>query len=326
MNKNFSLLALLLITIFLSRPSLAADGIDLEQIRLELVAKKAKWQVIKNKFTEMSAGQRAAFLGAKPLLDPKPLQQRSRLTEEQKTKILPLPAEAGSVAQARVSDPNRPPQHGTSVDWRLSGLAAVKNQQSCGACIPFSMSSTLEDQLILRRHAFANTPLSPQFIFACSQGTCAGGTTTQTAANFVRDTGVVTESCVPYTSGAGVDAACTGCQGWERQAVRFNHVYRNGANTSFDDLMEAVYNQGPIVAQMTVYQDFFAYSSGVYTHTTGEVAGVHGVEIVGYDQAGRYWIARNSWGADWGENGYFRISWDDTSGLAYQSWQFWPTN
>lgn len=33
----------------------------------------------------------------------------------------------------------------------------------------------------------------------------------------------------------------------------------------------------------------------------------HAIAVVGYDSVERYWIVKNSWGANWGENGYFRI-------------------
>ena len=50
---------------------------------------------------------------------------------------------------------------------------------------------------------------------------------------------------------------------------------------------------------------------GVYTHTSGDVMGGHAVKIVGWGVDGesglKYWKVANSWGPDWGENGFFRI-------------------
>ena len=64
---------------------------------------------------------------------------------------------------------------------------------------------------------------------------------------------------------------------------------------------------GPVVAAMAVYQDFFHYKSGVYRHITGNLAGYHAVCVVGYDDAKACWIVKNSWGSNWGEHGFFNI-------------------
>jgi hypothetical protein len=73
------------------------------------------------------------------------------------------------------------------------------------------------------------------------------------------------------------------------------------------EYIEAALANGPMLAAFDVYQDFFSYKGGVYHHTWGDSVGGHAVAIVGYDSAERYWIVKNSWGANWGENGYFRI-------------------
>jgi cathepsin B len=52
------------------------------------------------------------------------------------------------------------------------------------------------------------------------------------------------------------------------------------------------------------------YESGIYKHVSGGLLGGHAVVIVGWgvEDGTNYWIAQNSWAADWGEEGYFRIA------------------
>ena len=61
-----------------------------------------------------------------------------------------------------------------------------------------------------------------------------------------------------------------------------------------------------------VYKDFFSYKSGIYKKTSPfwDYAGGHAVKIIGWgNEAGtNYWIAANSWGPKWGENGFFKIA------------------
>ena len=60
-----------------------------------------------------------------------------------------------------------------------------------------------------------------------------------------------------------------------------------------------------------VFQDFMYYTSGIYQHETGDFLGGHGIMITGWgvdpNNGTPYWTCRNSWGEDWGEQGYFQI-------------------
>jgi cathepsin B len=64
------------------------------------------------------------------------------------------------------------------------------------------------------------------------------------------------------------------------------------------------------VAGFTVMSDLFAYAAGVYSPSAAaRPVGRHAVALVGWgvDRGVPYWLCQNSWGAGWGEGGFFRI-------------------
>jgi cathepsin B len=66
---------------------------------------------------------------------------------------------------------------------------------------------------------------------------------------------------------------------------------------------------GPVEASFTVYEDFLAYKTGVYKHTTGSALGGHAIKIFGWgvENDSPYWLVANSWNEDWGDQGTFKI-------------------
>jgi plastocyanin len=76
-------------------------------------------------------------------------------------------------------------------------------------------------------------------------------------------------------------------------------------------MKEWISTGGPLEACFTVYDDFNSYTSGIYTHVTGNRAGGHCVCCVGYNDTDKYWICKNSWGPGFGESGYFRIAYGE---------------
>ena len=69
---------------------------------------------------------------------------------------------------------------------------------------------------------------------------------------------------------------------------------------------------------MSVNTDFLTYKSGVYhrTEDSFKFNGMLIVKIVGWEsgEGGQsYWIVENTWGPDWGEDGYYKAMMQDKS-------------
>lgn len=74
-----------------------------------------------------------------------------------------------------------------------------------------------------------------------------------------------------------------------------------------------IYSWGPVSTGMVVYPDLYTFNAKkeIYEwNGIGESLGGHAIEIVGWgeEKNKKYWIAKNSWGKNWGRNGYFYIA------------------
>lgn len=213
-----------------------------------------------------------------------------------------------------------------SVDWRnmngVNWLGDVMNQGNCGSCVAFSTIATLEAQTAISMKAPWLRPMfSPQALFACGGGKCDQGWYTDSGAATVKSKGVLDNACAPYTMGSdGKDVTCSNfcANQTERTYKNVTGTFRpsGGWGSNSIQAVKDALKKGPLVTSMTVYEDFVTYGGGIYKSTSTKSVGGHAVSLVGYNDAQRYWIIRNSWSDEWGEKGYARISWDDKSGIA----------
>jgi cathepsin B len=187
----------------------------------------------------------------------------------------------------------------------------IRNQEQCGSCWAFGATEALSDRIAIQ--GGPNIVLSPQDLVSCDKPSnygCEGGYL-NLAWQFMQTTGVVSDECYPYTSGNGVDGVCQKrCTGrgftWGEHKSQAAQMF-----TTVQDIMQEVYTNGPVEVAFSVYQDFFSYSGGVYQHESGSLAGGHAVKLIGWgvDTSTNqdYWLIANSWGADWGLQGFFMI-------------------
>lgn len=217
-----------------------------------------------------------------------------------------------------------------SMDWRnvdgTNWLGAVMNQGNCGSCVAFAAVATLEATYRINSGlAWLIPTFSPQQLFNCGGGECDYGWSPGSAASMLKSKGIVDASCAPYESGStGQDIQCKKnfC---ENQVERTYKITGSTTPSSWGGsaakVKEAL-KKGPLVTTLTVYEDFLVYSSGIYKSVSKNSVGGHAVSLVGFNDEGRYWIVRNSWGDDWGENGFIRVSYDDKSGIADSTWAY----
>merc|ERR1712039_1034099 len=213
--------------------------------------------------------------------------------------------------EAYASNDDIPAEFDARTKW--PGLIhPIRDQQRCGSCWAFSASEVLSDRVAIASGK-PSPVLSPEDLVSCDKKDhgCGGGMLPD-AWKYLTETGIVTDSCFPYSAGGGQAPACaTKCVDSESFVrTKVDHAYAiSGADNMQKDLMQ----NGPIQVGFLVYRSFMLYKSGIYhKHPKEPEEGGHAVKIVGWGVQGdgkfsKYWTVANSWNTTWGEDGFFRI-------------------
>ena len=197
----------------------------------------------------------------------------------------------------------------SSIDWRASGwVTDVKDQQQCGSCWAFSAVGAIEGQ-----HANATgqlVSLSEQNLVDCSYGYgcegCEGGWPEAAMRYVAANGGLDTEASYPYTADDG------SCAYNKTEAGGYVSKTHNVTSGDMDALYNAIAKVGPISVAIDAEDDFQFYSAGIFSSTECSSQMLdHAVLAVGYGVSPskqKYIIVKNSWGSDWGMDGYIYMS------------------
>jgi hypothetical protein len=263
--------------------------LTLRQLQSQLASAPARWRAGITKMSELSPPEQERRLGV-------------LVNEEEKARV------ERYLRQAR---PPRAISFASASDWRNKNghdwTTSIKDQGNCGSCVSFASVATIETQTRIQfnKPAF-DLDLSEAELFFCGAGQkCNEGWWPTDAMEHAKAHGVAEEACFPYEDH---DMDCQ--QAADRASrlvtvVAYQEVIDVAARKEFLDKV------GPMVVCLAVYNDFMYYQSGIYEHRSGDLLGYHAVSCVGYDEAGKYWICKNSWAEDWGENGYFKIAYGE---------------
>jgi len=209
--------------------------------------------------------------------------------------------------------------HWGDVDGR-NYLEPVLDQGECGSCYAVSTTRMLSARHKIRLDDPHHVPFSISFPLYCAeynQG-CNGGYAFL-ASKWSRDVGLLPKDCAVYNTGGSCKVDCKVSEIPRNKRYRADkHRYIGGwyGASNHNAMLHELYHNGPIVVSLEPKSDLMYYSGGVYksgkdpVHQEWERVD-HAVLLVGFGEteAGeKYWVLQNSWGEDWGEDGYFRMA------------------
>ena len=218
----------------------------------------------------------------------------------------PVPAASQPIETTIISNITDPVPD--SWDWRDKGAVTLpKDQGICGACWAFSAVAAIESQYYLKHNTMFN--LSEQQLIDCN-----------TAGNGCYGNGSMIEAYEWLSGGSGLER--------EEDYPYFGFAMPCAMNTSYevakvtgytnisqdeDVIAQSLYTSGPL--STAINGDWLQfYKKGVVSPVICAKNKLnHAVALVGFgseEEKGKdvdYWIAKNSWGSGWGEEGFFRI-------------------
>lgn len=261
---------------------------QIQNLQDQLNATHASWHAKENPHSFLTLNQKKALMGVVP-------------DKEFKQEVKAAAAAAQGIL----------PSFDPAVDWRTKNggkVTPVKDQGTCGSCVSFGTVGLMEAMAMIEYNETLDLS-EADLHFCSSHGENCNGWYPSQAIRSVKERGVTDEAHFSYASAfSGGLPHCILSSGREQCTYKFQT-----SNWIVFDAYRKDYltHHGPMIACMTVYDDFFSYGGGVYRHVTGQRAGGHCILVVGYSQAEGCWICKNSWGSEWGDAGFFKIAYGE---------------
>ncbi len=212
-------------------------------------------------------------------------------------------------------------------DW----TTPAKNQGSCGSCWAFAALGVLESMVEIREgDADINPDFSEQYVLSClpEAGSCRGGRA-WVALELIQDdgptgnnaNGIIFEECFPYQ--ADDDIPCSDkCPNWIDQLVPISNWgswETDGTSEDRKAIKSYIFENGPVVSHMKATDLFKAFGAVFHNpnlffprfrraHSVNHVVMIVGWKDLPNIPSGGYWICKNSWGTEWGYDGFVNIA------------------
>lgn len=212
-----------------------------------------------------------------------------------------------------------------SVDLR-EWDSIVEDQLDLGSCVGNAITNCYELETN-RLYPESFKQLSRLFVYY--NGRLLNGMTEYDEGVDIRDAikgaahfGICTEELWPYNISMFDDKPTPECY----RDASYRVIPKYERLNSLGDMLDAINSNYPVVAGMYLYENFLYLDKDNYTVKNPEYdemnIGTHAMAIVGYDLAEKYVIAKNSFGTDWGLNGYCYIPFDYIDNQCFEQWIF----
>jgi len=201
-----------------------------------------------------------------------------------------------------------------SVDWREKGIiTSIKDQGECGSCWAFATAELTESYWAMATGRLNDlsiqqiTDCTPNPLHCGGTGGCGGATAELGWAQIVKMGGLSAEWTYPYTSYFGSDFTCN--QKFMMPVAKVAKFVNLPENEQLP-VLNYLASYGPLSISVDA-STWAHYETGVFNacnQTNPDLD--HAVMLVGYGtdaQYGDFWIVRNSWSPQWGEEGYIRL-------------------
>lgn len=230
--------------------------------------------------------------------------------------LVPAPIDLSHLSVNAAGQAARDPALPATYDLRTKGkVSPVGNQNPYGTCWTFATFASMESCLLPGFTAnFSENNLANLAGF--DRGFGDGGQAFMAAAYLARWSGPILEEDDPYHNVGGSPAS--------KPVQRHVQQIRVLANRDSNGIKRAIMDHGGVWTSIFFDDTSYNESKSTYFYN-GTNFGNHAITVVGWDDSydrNRFktpasrdgaWIIKNSWGTDWGENGFFYCSYDDTA-------------
>lgn len=196
-----------------------------------------------------------------------------------------------------------------SVDWRSTAVTPAKDQKSTKSCTAHCAVDSVESFVSITNQITPVT-LSPQHVIDCFEtaNLCVEGVDKKDVFNNVKSYGLASLEDYPWTGKKGM------CRKDVKISARINNLQSVGKTE--DDLKRHV-ARGPVAVSVRKTAKFSNYKyprdkiyDEICPKNTNDKTTLHCVTVVGYikKDSKPVWIIKNSWGKNWGDNGFMYMS------------------